>query len=160
MTGTIVAFLRAIGLRVRAGAIAQITALPGIDIDNGALVVDESCLIHPGDLLHEAGHLAVVPPARRAGFHHDVGNDPGEEMSAIAWSWAAALHLQIDPALVFHNDGYRGGSSAILTAFRDKYYFGVPMLDVAGMTIEPGRARRQGLSGAIFPAMRSWLNEA
>lgn len=147
-------FLQEIGLAVRAGAAAQETALPGIDIDSGALIVDETRLLYPGDLLHEAGHLAVVPPERRAAFHHDVGNDPAEEMMAMAWSYAAALHLKIDPKLVFH-DAFRGGGEAMLVAFQQGGRIGVPMLDYVGMTYAGVRPTPHGAKP--FPAMIRWL---
>ena len=151
----IASFLNEIGLHVRAGAVADGTALPGIDVDRAVLVVDEEELRFPGDLLHEAGHLAVVPPERRAAFHHDVGNDPAEEMMAIAWSWAAALHLKIDPAIVFHGSGYGGGGRWIVENFAAERYFGVPMLAYAGMT---RAAARDGL--APYPHMTRWLPAA
>ena len=155
LTAVIAAFLREIGLGVRAGAVTGETALPGIDIDNGALVIDDDKLLYPGDLLHEAGHLAVVTAERRATFHHDVGNDPAEEMMAIAWSYAAALHLGIDPAIVFHADGYRGGSESILDSFRIGPGIGTPMLDYVGLTYEGCRPMPPGAKP--YPNMIRWL---
>ncbi|MEI9994786.1 MAG: hypothetical protein WDM91_09345 [Rhizomicrobium sp.] len=158
LTRAIAIFLGQIGLDIRAGAVPDETALPGIDIDHGVLVVDEARLAYPGDLLHEAGHLAVAAPDQRASFHHDVGNDGGEEMGAIAWSYAAALHLEIDPALVFHAAGYRGGGASILENFAAGKYFGVPYLAWCGMTNHTGRAARADM--APFPAMQKWLRDA
>ncbi len=157
LTAAIAAFLRDIGLQVRSGNIGSETALPGIDIDRGVLVVDEDKLSWPGDLLHEAGHLAVAPPERRAVFHHDVGNDPAEEMMAIAWSYAAALHLNIDPAVVFHEAGYRGGSETILAAFTHSDGFAVPMLHYTGMACEPKWAEARGVKP--YPHMLRWLRQ-
>jgi hypothetical protein len=37
---------------------------------------------------------------------------PGEEMAAIAWSYAACVHLGLEPTVVFHSDGYKGGSES------------------------------------------------
>ena len=156
LTNKIVAFLREIGLEVRAGTIAEPTAVPGIDVDRAVLVVDESRMLYPGDLLHEAGHLAVAPPARRATFHHDVGNDPGEEMMAIAWSYAAALHIGIDPALVFHG-AYKGGGVAILENFRGGHYFAVETLAYFGLTHSGKQKMPDGAKA--YPAMIRWLCE-
>jgi hypothetical protein len=144
LTRRIVAFLREIGLAVRTGTVTGETALPGIDIDCGALVIDERKMTYPGDLLHEAGHLAVTTPSRRAAFHHDVGNEPAEEMGAIAWSYAAAMHIGIAPQIVFHDAGYRGGSEAILSSFESEPPIGVPYLRWLGMT-------------KAFPDMANWL---
>ena len=151
----IAGFLREIGLSVSAGAVAEATALPGIRIEHGALVVDEARMSYPGDLLHEAGHLAVVPATRRAGFHHDVGNDAGEEIAAIAWSFAAAAHLGIAPDIVFHAGGYRNASEAIVKSFERPQPPGVPLLAWLGMTVVPRLATPAG--PPPFPHMAHWL---
>ena len=85
----------------------------------------------------------------------DAASDGGEEMASIAWSYAAAIHLGIEPAVVFHPDGYRGGSAAILDNFTHGRYFGVPLLQWFGMTFEPNQAETGG--GEAFPAMRRWI---
>jgi len=157
LTDRIVAFLHEIGLAIRAGEIAGPTILPGIAVEHGELRFDPAQLRFPCDLLHEAGHLAVVPPERRAAMHRDVGSDPAEEMMAIAWSYAAALHLGIDPALLFHHE-YKGGGPTIRAAFADDGGFGVPMLQWVGLTYDAARARAEG--GEAYPHMRRWLRES
>ena len=54
----------------------------------------------------------MLPPSRRAHANENMGDDGGLEMAAIAWSYAAAIHLEIPPAVVFHEAGYRGGSKS------------------------------------------------
>jgi hypothetical protein len=157
LTATIVEFLTGIGLPVRAGPIPEATVLPGIHIEGGTLVADEAKLAYPGDLLHEAGHLAVVPAARRSDAHLDVGKSGGEEMMAIAWSYAAAVTIGLDPAVVFHEGGYRGGSQAILDNFRAGRTFGVPALQWIGLTAEPRRAKELGVPP--YPHMLKWLRD-
>src|SRR5262249_59735944 len=109
----VLAFLAEIGIRAELAQLSGETFLPGIDIRNGVLLIDEARLTYPGDILHEAGHLALIPAERRRTVNHDAGADGGEEMAAIAWSYAAAIHLQIEPSMVFHDDGYRGGGRAL-----------------------------------------------
>ena len=65
LTERLAAFIRGIGIDVRAATLKEKTFLPGLEISHGALLVDEARLSHPGDLLHEAGHLAVTDPAER-----------------------------------------------------------------------------------------------
>lgn len=156
LTRRIAAFLTGIGLTVRRAEIVDPTVLPGILVEHGALLFDPARLRFPCDLLHEAGHLAVVPPERRAAMHHNVGADPAEEMMAIAWSYAAAVHLGIDPALLFHHE-YKGDGPSILAAFTQYGGFGVPMLQWVGMTRDAARARAEG--GEPYPRMRRWLRE-
>lgn len=62
----IIDFLREIGLCVEERDLSDKTFLPGILVEKGGLIVDRVKLRYPGDLLHEAGHLAVVSARRRA----------------------------------------------------------------------------------------------
>ena len=77
---------------------------------------------------------------------------------AISWSYAAALHLGIDPAIVLHDDGYKGGGASLLDGFREGRYLAVHMLQWVGMTIEKSRAAADG--GTPYPHMLRWLCEA
>lgn len=157
ITATLVDFLLRIGLDVRPGELSQPTFLPGIAIEHGALVVDEARLRYPGDLLHEAGHLAVAPPERRAAMHMDAGSDAAEEMMALAWSYAAIVHLQLDPAIVFHADGYRGSGESLIENFSEGRVIALPMLQWIGLTLDEQRARDEGMPP--YPHMLRWLRE-
>ena len=146
VTDRIVAFLDSIGVACRCATIADATFLPGILVEHGGLTYDPGKLRYPGDLLHEAGHVAVVSPERRLRAQPCVGKYAAEEMMAIAWSYAAAVHLGLDPSIVFHEDGYRGGSASLLEAFTAPTPVGVPMLKWLGMT-------------TYYPVMTRWLND-
>jgi hypothetical protein len=148
-------FLADIGIVVRAGEIRAQTFLPGILIDRGAIVIDEARLTYPGDLLHEAGHVALMPPADRATAGPDISEDGGFEMAATAWSYAAAIHLGLDLRILFHDGGYRGNSPAIIENFRAGRYFGVPVLEWLDMTVGPKKAMEMGV--APYPNMLRWL---
>ena len=147
---TIVDFLRRIGLHVEPAALAEDGFLPGIAVRDGQLFYDPDRLLYPGDLLHEAGHIAVTDPALRPSVSaFDSGG--GDEMAAIAWSYAAALAAGIDPRLVFHDHGYKDGGAAIAENFAEGRYFGVPMLQYYGL------ARFPDDEGEQYPAMIKWL---
>ena len=148
-------FLIQIGLPVRMGEVEDATFLPGLAIEHGVLIVDEAKLTYPGDLLHEAGHLAVAPAANRAFLHQNVGADPAEEMMAISWSYAVARHLEIDPAVVFHPQGYKGGSQSLLGMFEQETYLALPMLQWCDMAYDKTHAEAEGAEP--FPTMRRWL---
>jgi hypothetical protein len=159
VTRSIALFLQDIGITVRAAELSDPTFLPGIRIDAGDLIVDESKLRYPGDLLHEAGHLAVAEPARRAMITDKIEPTEeqrgGEEMAAIAWSYAAAIHLGLDPGLVFHDAGYRDDSDSLLENFSEGRYIGVPLLQWMGLTVERTQAREADIEP--YPAMIAWL---
>ena len=153
LTERLSAFVRGLGIDVRAATLAEKTFLPGLEISHGALLVDEARLSHPGDILHEAGHLAVTDPAERNAPM--LSPTPGDELTAIAWSYAALRHLDLDPAVVFHADGYKDGAASIIENFTAGRYFGVPLLQLYGMSCEPHQAAAKGL--APYPHMLRWL---
>jgi hypothetical protein len=133
-------FVRGIGIAVRAATLTAPTFLPGLDIRHGAIFVDEARLTYPGDMLHEAGHIAVADPAER--HAPTLSPSPGEELTTIAWSNAALRHLDIDPAIAFHG-AFKGGGAAIIENFTAGHYIGVPLLQAYGMSCEPHRARKK-----------------
>jgi hypothetical protein len=153
-----IAFLNSIGISVVFKKIESGSFLPGLCIENGAIIIDADALQHPGDILHEAGHIAVVDAASRATLNQQniTGSAmrEAEEMMAIAWSYAACLHLQLDPTIVFHESGYQGGGQKIVDNFRAGRFFGTPMLQFYKMTIEPAHAQPGDL---VYPQMLQWL---
>jgi hypothetical protein len=158
ITAQIATFLNSIGIPMQAGAVPPDAFLPGIAVTPQGLQVDEAALLYPGDLLHEAGHLAVAAPATRFIANNAVSNDPAEEMMAIAWSYAAVVHLGMDPTIVFHPQGYKGGAASILENFQAGRYFGVPMLQYHGMCLDAARGASLGQSA--YPSMLAWLRPA
>jgi hypothetical protein len=149
----LVAFVRDIGIAVNPATLDGPTFLPGLDIRYGVLLVDEERLTYPGDILHEAGHIAVSSPEERK--LEKIDPTPGDEMTAIAWSWAALRHLDIPPEVVFHPAGYKGGSQSIIENFSAGHYFGVPLLQLYEMTVESRVASERGVEP--FPHMLRWL---
>lgn len=152
----IVAFLAGIGIPVRRGPIDGATAVPGIAIGDGGLVVGADGAGHDGDLLHEAGHLALLPPSQRSVAGGLLPGDTGAgfELGAICWSVAAAWHLGLGLATVFHADGYRDDSAWLIETYEAGTYPGLPLLEWAGLAWAPGS---EPPCEEPFPAMRRWL---
>lgn len=153
LTERLAGFVRGIGIDVRSASLPADTFLPGLDIQSGAIVIDEQRLAHPGDMLHEAGHIAVSDPAVRNA--PTLTPTDGEEIATLAWSYAALLHLDLAPETVFHPDGYKGGSQALIENFSAGRYLGVPLLQYFGLTVEPKFAAERGVEP--FPHMLRWL---
>ncbi|RRJ18408.1 hypothetical protein EIK76_17310 [Rheinheimera mesophila] len=147
-------FFREIGISYQLEPLPASGFLPGVLIKNGALLIDPEQLSYPGDLLHEAGHIAVVPSAKRHLLNDNVNESanqgPAEEMAAIAWSWAALQHLKLPPQFLFHPAGYKGGSDSYIEAFTTGGGFGHPMLSWYGMCHPAG-------TEAGYPQMQLWL---
>ena len=153
LTERLATFVRGIGIDVRAAELPERTFLPGLDIRDGAILVDEARLSYPGDMLHEAGHIAVTEAAGRNA--PTLEPTPADEMAALAWSWAALQHLQLEPEVVFHPHGYQGGNTSVIDSFSTEVPPGLPLLQWYGMTLNPKQAAERGL--APFPHMLRWM---
>jgi hypothetical protein len=150
-------FLGPIGIPVIADRVDVPTSFPGSLIARGSLIVDEETLVAPGDALHEAAHIALAPPERRhSDFSFLNDADGGEELTTIAWCWAALLILEIDPEDIFHGTAYpRGDSPSIIDAARKGVYIGFPLLQFWGMAFDEPNARARGVEP--YPHMVHWI---
>ncbi len=131
------------------------TFLPGIQIKNGSLQIDLKNLKYPGDLLHEAGHIAVSLSAEREILNDNViennSEKAGEEMAVLLWSFAAARKIGLPTEIVFHEAGYKGEAKWLTEQFESENYIGLPLLQWMGLTDIEGEN--------AFPKMKSWLRE-
>ncbi|ASG25363.1 hypothetical protein [Nitrospirillum viridazoti] len=181
----IVGFLRDIGFTVKYGAGAQGGFLPGVNIAAGVLHVDPETLVGPGDLLHEAGHMAILPLRLHAQLGRDLEADmraaiaaeagPGlpadprlsvplqqGEMMAQAWSYAAALHLGVPLECIFfpgsyHVDAYEG-PHPMQRWLEAGTHHGLGGLAHVGMTGFTGVFALMGDNGLPpFPQMSRWV---
>jgi GNAT superfamily N-acetyltransferase len=144
------AFLRAIGLMVEFAPVAS-SSVPGIERIANGLRVDRDALDYPGDMLHEAGMLAVRLPEER---EQDPSSqiEPAFQIAAIAWAWAAAFGLGIPDFMVIHDQGYKGLAPHIRADFAAGKCPGLPILAWIGMTTAPTPE-----TPSIYPQMLHWL---
>lgn len=153
-------FLNEIGIDVIEKEIGT-TFLPGLELGPNCIYVDYDKLLYPGDLLHEAGHLAVTTSSNRkiAGTAEISAEWPsqGEEIAAILWSFAALNHLQLPLEFVFHPDGYKNASDWFISNFSSGNYIGLPFLEWAGLCYTEEQAAKEGKKP--FPAMKKWLRD-
>ena len=151
-----VRFLRAIPIPVIAREIETPTVFPGHLISHGTLIVDESKLLAIGDTLHEAAHIALAPPERRSSYSAFLAADGGEELTTIAWCYAAAVAVGLELEDVFHSTAYpRGDSPTIIAAWNAGNSIGFPLLQVWGMAFDERHAAIRGVDP--FPHMVRWL---
>ena len=161
ITQKIADFIVDTGLRLEKACIDEETFLPGLLVKDGGIIVDEDGLKYPGDLLHEAGHLALASGEIRRTLSGEV-RLPGQAMEpveaqAMAWSYAAALFLEIDPRVVFHEGGYFGASEGLLLNFAVGAYIGVNGLVDAGLTVFGEAANATSIQP--YPHMIKWLRD-
>jgi hypothetical protein len=143
-------FLNSVGIQIVEKKLSQDCFLPGISVLGSSALIDQAQLKHLGDILHEAGHIAVTEPKKRPliGTKEMDVNWPtdGEEIAAILWSFAACNHLKLDLNVVFHPNGYKGNSDWLIQEFTNKNYIGLPLLSWMGLCTKEA-----------FPKMKKWL---
>lgn len=159
LTTKIIGFLQSIGLQVTLCPLDGATFVPGITLENGTILVDTGKMLYPGDILHEAGHLATMLPDERVKATGDLpkeGNESqGSEMAAQAWSYAACLAIGIDPHVVFHEHGYQGSGQRLVEIYSADHPPIVPLLQWMGMTHDKKNA--EILNTLAFPNMICWV---
>lgn len=158
----IVDFLNKIGINCQKTKLFdESTFLKGIKIDKGSLLFDIYQLQHPGDLLHEAGHIALELPSKRHQLNDNVdeGKSPKEslELGVVLWSYAALKFLNLPPQVVFHAEGYKGESDYLIETLESGQYIGLPLLQWMGLTADVQSVSNQ--SAQPFPTMIKWLRE-
>jgi hypothetical protein len=153
-------FLSEIGLKTQKSLIEEDTFLPGLFIDEGIILIDEKKLLYPGDILHEAGHLAVLSPSERMMQSGKIGDKLpyqealGNEIMAIAWSYAACIEIGLMPEVVFHPYGYKGAASWYLEQYKSKNYLGANLLQWVGMCYDEKNAALHETKP--YPYMIKW----
>jgi hypothetical protein len=157
---TVLGFLDEIGIDVIEKKL-DTTFLPGLSLGPNCIYVDFEQLLYPGDLLHEAGHLAVTVSSDRklAGTPEMPSDWPtqGDEIVTILWSFAAANYLKLPLEFVFHPNGYKSASEWFISNFSDENYIGLPLLEWMGLCLGKERAAKEGKEA--FPVMQKWLRD-
>lgn len=173
-------FLSRIGLPVMRAALSDDSFLPGVAVRQGGLVIDPDRLGSPGDVLHEAGHLAVTPSRLRARLDGNIDAcaaaliaDPDlkvtateadqiarTEPQAIAWSYAAALAAGVSPECVFWSGGYGGQHGGaphlVMMQVAQGFFPGIQGLVRTGLCSAPPPFGDPA-DLAPFPQMKAWL---
>lgn len=154
----IVRFLRSVGLEPIEAPLDETSFLPGVAIVRGRVTYDPQRLRWPGDLLHEAGHIAITPPNQRAFLDATLpplSADHAGEVEATAWAYAATVAIGLDPIVLFHEGGYQGHSRELAFSYSMGCFPGVNGLRAAGMAHSETEAAGRGTRA--YPAMLHWL---
>lgn len=146
-------FLDRIGIDYSFGPAGDDSFLPGLRIDAGKVVIDREVVPYPGDILHEAGHLALVPGEERPTLDQESlakrESGQGEEIACQLWTFLVCREIGLPPQVVFHEGGYRGGSDWFIENYENGIYMGLPLLTWMGVT-EP-----ELVDGK--PVVKQWL---
>ncbi|MBK9452693.1 MAG: aspartyl/asparaginyl beta-hydroxylase domain-containing protein [Bacteroidetes bacterium] len=156
---TMLNFLDTIGIKWTFGKVPSTTFLPGLEVIAGTIVIDRSQLKYPGDILHEAGHIALLPSEKREMFSGNVAETlpehGGDEVGVILWSYAACLHLGLPVEYVIHDAGYHDGADWLRQQFAEGTFIGLPLLVWMGLCEDPAKEKLNGGNG--FPEMLRWV---
>jgi len=160
-TKKILSFLKEIGIPVIERDLPEKTFVPGLALGPNCIYMDKQRMLYPGDILHEAGHLAVTAADQRPliGTEQIDKGWPsgGEELGAILWSYAALKHIGIPPEVVFHPNGYKKDSGWLIESFNNGVFVGMPFLEWIGIAYGKERAEKEGKPA--FPKVLKWLRE-
>lgn len=172
-----IGFLSGIGLElVQVGSIEGESFLEDVRVVAGALhyvAGAKAC-----NLLHEAGHIAVVPARFRHLMNDDVelgtkemfkqmeleGVPPGSreweivlqasEVEATAWSWAAGKAAGIPDEMIIEDWCFNGEGPVTRSMLRARRHYGINGLAHAGFCRTSESDRRPGL---VYPHLNFWL---
>lgn len=131
------------------------------------------------DVLHEAGHLAVLPGRFRSlasgdiddvqklmGESIDFGSpDTGEARAALqsgdseatAWAWAAGCHLGLDPNRIIRNEDYERTGEEVRQALSMNSYLGINGLSSAGFCVVRAGALERMRRLPAYPKLAMWV---
>lgn len=156
----VIFFLKEIGIEIIEKELEE-TFLPGLELGPDCIYIDYDKLLYPGDILHEAGHLAVtIASERKLVGTAEISKDwptQGDENAAILWSYAALHHLQLPADFVFHPNGYKNDSEWFISNFESGQYIGLPLLEWMGLCLGNEKAEKE--NKLPFPAMQKWLRD-
>jgi hypothetical protein len=175
----VLTFLAGIGIPCElASAGAHVKGfLEGVQIRSGGLLISLGARV--SNVLHEAGHLAILPSRFRPLAQDDVDAivtsmmnqvdvshpDAPEVRAAMragdpeatAWAWAAGIHLGLAPELIIGDEEYDGTGASIRLALRMRAYAGIQGLQHAGFcAARPGPYQR-ALGLPAYPQLARWV---
>lgn len=150
--------------------------VPGVRIVAGELFVDATA--PASNVLHEAGHLAVLPGRFRRLANDDIDvvvatmlgsvdfSDPdiGEaraamqssDVEATAWAWAAGEAIGLNPGQIIRDVDYQGSGAEVRQQLRLRAYVGINGLSAAGFCVtRPALEKVYGRPA--YPKLAMWL---
>ena len=151
-------FLNNIGINVITKELPEATFLPGLALSAHGIEIDFDKLKYPGDILHEAGHIAVTPKEQRTliGTKEMPEEWPtqGDEIATMLWSFLACDHLKLPIDYVFHPNGYKNQSEWLIENYSKGNYIGLPLLEWMGIT-----SKETSNDSNSIPKIVKWLRD-
>lgn len=173
----IIDFARSIGLLIHTQSrISSDSFVPNVLIQKGEIFVNPE-LVTVSDLLHECGHLALIPKIYRTYFSGNLykGFDiylsgtteidslsyylmqASDDAGVTAWSWAVGKHFNIPDEDIIEDCSYDHSGEFVRHELRSGWHSGVSGLHYAKYTAKNDlRLVKTGTPKNVFPAMDFW----
>lgn len=172
----VLSFLRGVGIPcdITPGASGFIV---GVRIYMGGLQVSPDARV--SNILHEAGHLAVLPGRFRRLACDDIdavvrlmnetvdfsNPDVGEARAAMqsgdaeatAWAWAVGEHLNLPPETVIEDADYDGTGEDMRASLMMRGYLGINGLASAGFCVVRPGALEKARKLPAYPRLAMWV---
>lgn len=134
-------------------------------------------------VLHEAGHLACIPPRFRATATDELdiaikimfetytaeGHGPDSfafraalqcsDPEATAWAWAAGEHISLKPKAIIQDDEYSGEGPFLRMQLSARRHFGINGLAAAGFCVTRPGQLEQVFGLPAYPHLARWLQK-
>lgn len=175
-------FERTIGFLISIGIKAEIKPeangfIRKVRLEQGALHIQPDAPI--SGILHEAGHIAVLPSAFR---HLATGNISSAQRAALeatqdldpdsapyraamqcsdpettAWAWAAGEHLGLAPEVIIQDNEYANSGAEMRAACQARAYIGINGLSHAGFCANRAGPYATAKGLPAYPSLMMWL---
>jgi hypothetical protein len=179
-------FVKSIGLPITVASAEAVAKAftPHILIRDGEMLVDLDN-VFPGDILHEAAHVAITPPKFRAlcngglkavfkamrdfamenptGLHTYPENAlvraimQCDEQEAIAWQYAAAREIELPDEWLFPEGSFEGHGDDHLIRLKLSSHYGINGLQAAKWTVI---RKNPHIDLPVYPKLAFWLSTA
>lgn len=178
---SVVNFLNNIGLKTiitQEKSYFQQTFLNNVLIKNGELLINQNTKI--SDLLHEAGHLAVLHPQYRKFANNDISGviqkmiteinvlqkenqkyQYCEDECATAWAYAVGVHLNLDNKMIIEKKQYGGTGKDVIFALKNNCHRGIKELQYAGFCVQQSSAKllKEFADLPVYPQLAKWVQD-
>ena len=173
----IIDFGRSIGLPIHTQSIIfSDSFLPHILIQRGEIYVNPE-LVSVSNLLHECGHLGLIPSKYKnvfsgnlySGFANYLSQpteidsiqyylmQAADDSGATAWAWAAGTFLNIPEVEIIENSSYDHSGEYIRNELRSGWHSGISGLNYANYTSKGNLKLLQTVTDKkVFPEMDFW----
>lgn len=168
----VINFLNSIGIKCHIVENVKNSFLKAILIKDGELYLTKKCNI--SDILHEAGHLAILPPLYRKQANGDLKvllkkmykeidttlpeNEKYmycEDNEATAWAFSCGTYLKLPHSQIILKKQYQNTGKDVLFGLRHNSHFGIHGLARAGWCSV--KKIHTTVDKPLYPNLNKWL---